>query len=364
MKNGGQSIMLWFSKNYKKYDCITFFIYLWEKGFRHFFCHYKKGQMNDKKMPKNAEEFICEYCDFQCYKKSNYAIHLTTRKHKMNDERMTNDDNFTQENADNFICDCGKKYKYRQGLWSHKKKCSQKPEINVNNREPPTNILTNDIVLALINENKEIQKIFMEERKILMEKITELSKPQNNTVTNTNSHNNNSNNNFNLNFFLNEQCKDAVNLVDFIDNLKVTVKDLERTGQLGFVEGISKIFIEGLKELDIYKRPIHCTDLKRETVYVRDQDKWEKENEEKPRLKTAVKKIAVKNIKQLRNWEVENPEFSNVESKKNDEYMVISQNSLGGFNDKEESKYQNTIIKNVLKTAKLPTDESIVPVAH
>jgi hypothetical protein len=216
--------------------------------------------------------------------------------------------------------------------------------------------------MEIMRKNTEVQNMLIEQNSKLMEKIAELSKPQNNTVSNSHNNNsNNQNNNFNLNFFLNEQCKDAVNLVDFVDNLKVTVKDLERTGQLGFVEGISKIFIEGLKELDIYKRPIHCTDLKRETVYVRDQDKWEKENEEKPRLKTAVKKIAVKNIKQLRNWEVENPEFSNVESIKNDEYMVISQNSLGGFNDKEESKYQNTIIKNVLKTAKLPTDESVVP---
>jgi len=331
-----------------------------EKGFRRFFCHYKKGQMNDVFTPERAEKFYCEFCNFKCSKDCDWKRHILTRKHKKNDERMTNDDDFTPENADSYICECGNKYKYRQGLWSHKQKCSQKPEINVNNREPTSSVSTNELVLALINENKEIQKLFIEERKILMEKITELSKPQNNTVSNTNSHNNSHNNNFNLNFFLNEQCKDAVNLVDFVDNLKVTVKDLERTGQLGFVEGISKIFIEGLKELDIYKRPIHCTDLKRETVYVRDQDKWEKENEEKPRLKTAVKKIAVKNIKQLRNWEVENPEFSNVESKKNDEYMVISQNSLGGFNDKDESKYQNTIIKNVLKTAKLPTDESVV----
>ena len=320
--------------------------------------------MNDILMPKNADNFHCIKCNFKSSKNSDWERHTATRKHKMNDERMTNDDNFTPENAEQFICECGKKYKYRQGLWGHKQKCSQQPKEKEEVKSPNSQVITMDVVMEIMRKNSEVQNMLIEQNSKLIEKITELSKPQTNTVTNTNtntnSNNNSNNNSFNLNFFLNEQCKDAINLVDFIDNLKVTVKDLERTGQLGFVEGISKIFIEGLKELDIYKRPIHCTDLKRETVYVRDQDKWEKENEEKPRLKTAVKKIAVKNIKQLRNWEVENPEFSNVDSKKNDEYMVISQNSLGGLNDKEDVKYQNTIIKNVLKTAKLSTEESLV----
>jgi hypothetical protein len=325
---------------------------------------HKKNAEGDKRdienAPKNPPKYSCDICNFITGNKYDYTRHISTAKHKKNAEGDIKRIEKNPPPSTGFNCSCGKIYAVYGSLWRHKKTCDRKK--NVDNREPPANILTNDIVLALINENKEIQKLFMEERKILIEKITELSKPQTNMVTNTNSNNSNNNNNnsFNLNFFLNEQCKDAINLVDFIDNLKVTVKDLERTGQIGFVEGISKIFIEGLKELDIYKRPIHCTDLKRETVYVRDQDKWEKENEEKPRLKTAVKKIAVKNIKQLRNWEVENPEFSNVDSKKNDEYMVISQNSLGGLSDKEDVKYENTIIKNVLKTAKLPTEESLV----
>jgi ribosomal protein L37AE/L43A len=309
---------------------------------------------------KVAQKYCCENCNYNTVKKRNYEKHLLTGKHVS----LTDVNTKVAKSSSVYICNiCNKSYKSRVGLWSHKKKCSQQPKEKEEVKSPNSQVITIDVVMEIMRKNTEVQNMLIEQNTKLMEKITELSKPHNNTVTNTNTNSNNSNSNnnsFNLNFFLNEQCKDAINLVDFIDNLKVTVKDLERTGQIGFVEGISKIFIEGLKELDIYKRPIHCTDLKRETVYVRDQDKWEKENEEKPRLKTAVKKIAVKNIKQLRNWEVENPEFSNVDSKKNDEYMVISQNSLGGLNDKEDVKYENTIIKNVLKTAKLPTEESLV----
>jgi ABC-type lipoprotein release transport system permease subunit len=186
-----------------------------------------------------------------------------------------------------------------------------------------------------------------------MEELKESKKIQN-TITNT-TNNTNSNNRFNLNLFLNEQCKDALNLNDFINSLKVTVEDLERTGKLGYVEGISNIFLNGLRELDIYTRPIHCTDLKRETVYVKDKDKWEKETEDKSKLKQAVKQIATKNLKQLKTWQLENPEFSNFDSKENEQYMIISKSSLGGYDKEEDEKYQENIIKNVLKETKVPS---------
>jgi hypothetical protein len=287
-------------------------------------------------MPKNAEAFVCECCDFQCFKQSNYDKHITTRKHKKNDERMTNNDGLVPENSTEYKCECGNKYKYRQGLWSHKKKCEGKPTENVDDGELQYNMSAKDLILVLINQNKEMQDSHKEERRIFMEKLAELSKTPTNSIAHSN--NNNSNNSsFNLNFFLNEQCKDAINLVDFIDNLNVTVKDLERTGRLGFVEGISQIFIDGLKELDIYKRPIHCTDLKRETAFVREKNKWEKDTDDKDKLNAAVKKVVVKNFKQLNNWKIENPEFADFDSKKNEEFMIISKNSLGGY-DKDQGE--------------------------
>ena len=315
--------------------------------------------MLTKSSQKVATVYCCEKCDYNTVKKNNYEKHLLTAKHLS----LTNSNEIVDKSSSEYTCNvCNKTYKSRVGLWGHKKNCSQKPIEKKEVLNSNSQVITMDVVMEIMRKNTEVQNMLIEQNSKLMEKITELSKPQ--PINNTNTNSNNNNNSFNLNFFLNEQCKDAVNLVDFIDNLKVTVKDLERTGQLGYVEGISQIFIEGLKELDVNKRPIHCTDIKRETVYVKDQDKWEKENEEKTKLKTAIKKIARKNLQQLPVWQVENPECSNSSSQLSDQFIVLSQNSLGGFNDKEESKYQNTIIKNVLKTAKLPTDESIVPVAH
>jgi len=187
-----------------------------------------------------------------------------------------------------------------------------------------------------------------------MEELKEARKVQNNITHMTTNTNSNNNNRFNLNLFLNEQCKDALNLNDFINSLKVTVEDLERTGRLGYVEGISSIFLNGLRELDVYSRPIHCTDLKRETVYVKDQNKWAKETEGKSKLKLAVKKIAKKNIQQIVKWQEENPEYSNYDSKENEQYLVITKRSLGGYDEEEDEKYQDNIIRNVLKETKIP----------
>lgn len=140
-----------------------------------------------------------------------------------------------------------------------------------------------------------------------------------------------------------------VNLIDFINSLKIQVEDLEKTGQLGYVDGISRIFVNGLRELDVYKRPIHCTDLKRETVYVKDENRWEKENPEKEKIKKAIRKIAVKNIQQLPTWQENHPEYSDVDSRENEQYMIISKHSLGGYDEEQDIKYEEKIIKNVLK---------------
>ena len=153
--------------------------------------------------------------------------------------------------------------------------------------------------------------------------------------------------------FLNEHCKDAVNLIDFVNSLHVQIKDLEKTGKLGYVEGITSIFLKGLRELDVCSRPIHCTDLKRETVYVKDQDIWEKDNTEKAKLKMAIKQIAKKNLKTLPEWQRENPEFEHIDTKENEEFLQISLNSLGGQTREEAEQFNDKIIRNVLKTVVL-----------
>lgn len=309
-----------------------------------------------EKTPKNSKHFSCEICYFYAKNKQDYTRHLHTKKH-MNNASTTELLQITPNYSAHICVNCDKKFNDRAGLWRHNKKC-----LIIDNHDVPkkenSHTITTDIVMEIMKQNKDVQNLLIEQNNKLMDKISEMSVIQNNTIMNTNS-NNNSNNSFNLNFFLNEQCKNAVNLVDFINSLQVGVKDLERTGKLGYVEGISQIFLEGLKELDVYNRPIHCTDLKRETVYVRDQDKWEKENEEKTKLNQAVKSISIKNLKQLPKWEDENPEYSDFDSKKNDEYMKISKSSLGGYDSEEDNKYKEMIIKNVLKHTKVPAKEDI-----
>jgi hypothetical protein len=175
----------------------------------------------------------------------------------------------------------------------------------------------------------------------------------------TNNVTNNTTNNFNLNLFLNEKCKDALNLMDFVNSLKLQIKDLEETASLGYSEGISRIFIKGLQELDVYKRPIHCSDLKREILYIKDKNQWEKEDEEKSKLTQAIKHIGNNNIKQIPEWQKENPEYKNPESKKNDQFMKLICNTMSGNSKEEQELNINRVIRNVSKEVVI--DKNIKP---
>jgi hypothetical protein len=201
----------------------------------------------------------------------------------------------------------------------------------------------NNIILKLLDQNANLQNQILELSK---EKSTVIT---NNTITN--------NNQFNLNIFLNEHCKDALNLMDFINSLQVQIADLEATGKLGYAEGISKIFINGLKELELHKRPIHCSDAKREVFYVKDCDIWEKDSKEKEKIKKAIKIITHKNIGQIANWQKANPEYSDVEHKKNDEYMQIVFSAMCGGSKDEEDKNYEKIIKNIAKEVIIQKDK-------
>lgn len=286
-----------------------------------------------KKMPKNAEIFICENCDFKCCKKSNYLKHTMTSKHQKRYKMIQFDTKNPEKNAEKkYACKCKKTFYYHSGLWRHMKTCK---DITHNN-----NILTDEpsdkeIMMMLIKDNNEMKKMMMEI----------IKNGTNNIITNTNSHNKT----FNLHFFLNEQCKDALNINDFIDSIQLQIKDLEETGQLGYVEGISKVVIDNLNALTIHKRPIHCSDSKREIIYIKDDEQWVKDNDNKDKMKNVIKKVAHKNMKQIPEWVKTHPECFDSDSKQNDKYLKIVSNSMSGSTEAEQKNNMDKIISKVVK---------------
>uniref|UniRef100_A0A6C0EQ14 C2H2-type domain-containing protein n=1 Tax=viral metagenome TaxID=1070528 RepID=A0A6C0EQ14_9ZZZZ len=296
------------------------------------------------KMPKNAESFLCDLCDFKCCKNSNFITHINTAKHK----NRTKLNNFEQQNAEqSFICNnCNKEYKARSSLWYHQKKCNNLLLINnTNNTNNQTNdksevqILTN-LVLDVVKQNKELTY----QNQDLTNKMFELCKNGiNNTLIN-----NSNNKTFNLNVFLNEQCKDAMNIMDFVDSLKLQLSDLENVGKLGFVDGISNIIVKNLKELDVHKRPVHCSDSKREVMYIKDENRWEKDNDENKKLRKAIKHIAHKNTKLLTEFKDKYPDCGKSESKHSEQYSKMIVEAMGGRGDNDLEK-EDRIIKNIAK---------------
>jgi len=288
---------------------------------------------------QNEPKFICDKCNYNTSKKNHYDRHLLTLKHiKLT---MTIPEPVTT----NFICNiCDKKYKTRVGLWNHKKKCVDLCSDQLSESDSKTKL-----IVDLMQKNNDFQQLLIEQNKLIVEQNQKLIELSSKPTTIINSNVKNIKNNFNLNFFLNEQCKDAMNITDFVNSLSLKLTDLENTGKYGFVKGISQIFIKGLNDLDIYKRPIHCSDLKRETMYVKDKNIWEKEKEEKKKLHKTIQQIATKNIKQIPLWVEKHPESVNYNSKENDKYLHIVNESMGGIDDDQTMQYYNKIIKNVSK---------------
>jgi hypothetical protein len=290
--------------------------------------------MTDNLSSKLPSTFCCKKCHYTSSNKKDYNKHLLTRKHKNTDSLMILTDEKPPKNP-MFTCECGNEYKHRQSLFNHKKKCLFKPV----EQEPDKS--SNNVILELLKQNQEFKELIIEQNK----QIFELAGKGGNTINNIT----NNTNNFNLQFFLNEQCKDALNIMEFINQLQLNTTDLDMVGRLGYSEGISKLFIRGLKALDVFKRPIHCSDLKRETLYVKDKDSWEKDNDEKNKMKTAIKYIAAKNFKQINEWREKNPESNDCDSKKNTDYNQIIIHSMGGSTKEEDEQHYNKIIRNVAK---------------
>ena len=297
-------------------------------------------------------KFVCEKCDFFTSNRRDYKKHIETAKHQLS----LVGSKIKLKKTPTLLCSCGRLYKTTSGLWKHSKKCviegTEKNEKNEKIEESEEIIENNgsnikqidnltNLVVEIVKQNQDFQKMILEQNKQIME----LSKTGSINSNNTNCNNKT----FNLQIFLNEMCKDAINITDFVDSLKLTMSDLENVGSQGFVTGISNIFIKGLKELDVYKRPIHCSDLKRETMYVKDQNNWEKENDDKLRIKQAIKNIAFKNILNINKWKEQHPGYKDSSSKKNDQYLKILIETMGSRTKEDDEKLYDKIIKNLAR---------------
>ena len=290
---------------------------------------------------KLSNKYCCEFCNYITERKSNFDNHLLSTKHKLS----TNGNNFKQILSNKFECDiCNKVYKDRTGLWRHKNKgiCT---EINDNdeiihsqyNTDSSKEELTaiKDLMKYLMKENSEMKNMILE--------VVKTGTINNNSNNTTNSHNKA----FNLNFFLNETCKEAMNIGEFVDSLKIQLSDLENIGEAGYIEGISNIIVKNLKELDITKRPVHCTDKKRETIYIKDDDKWERD-ENKTQMHKLIKRVVSKNTKMFAKFKEVHPDCLTYHSKYSEQYNKIIYESMGGKGDNDYEKNEK-IIKNVLK---------------
>jgi len=289
-------------------------------------------------VPESSTNFICIFCEYNTSRLSQYNRHILTSKHQKL-EKSTNFNKLSTKinnKSSVFECKCGKVYKERTGLWRHKKVCMYE-ETETEEEE----ITDKDLIMMLVKQNTQL----FEQNSEILEVI------KNGTHNTNNSHNNNTNSHnktFNLQFFLNETCKDAMNIMDFIDSIKLQLTDLENVGRLGYVEGISNIITSNLKALDITQRPIHCADKKREVVYVKDENKWEKDDENK-KIRKAIKRVVCKNQGLLPKFKEEHPDCGKYNSKFSDQYNKIVVESMGGSGDNDMEK-EDKIIKNITST--------------
>ena len=285
---------------------------------------------------KISDIFYCKKCNYNTSIKYNFKIHLQSIKHKNNNLTTNNNDNLVKI-CKQYICQtCNKIFNDRTGLWRHNKKCNNiescKPKLeeNIKCKNEVSSIDKDELIIELLKQNKE---------------LLEIVKNGTQNIIHTNSHNKT----FNLQVFLNEKCKDALNVSEFVNSLKLTLEDLENVGEKGFVDGISRIFINGLKNLDVYKRPIHCSDLKREIIHLKNENVWEKDNENKEQMKKVIKQIANKNIKKIYEWKDKYPDCKYSDSKKNDQYSRIIIESMGARTIEEDQLLYEKIIKNIAK---------------
>jgi len=277
--------------------------------------------MTTQKSPKVAKKYFCEKCNYKCCKQSDFNKHLLTAKHKI----LHNTTQKSPKVAKSFLCDCGKKYKHHSSLWKHKKVC-----VRINN-DIPENLEEKPSFMDIITQNKEIMDALVLQNGLLMKKNNELTNTIQEMIPKIGNNNNNNNtNNFNLQVFLNEDCKDAINFSEFIENIKITFEDLEHQAEVGYVNGVSKLFIEYLRDLGTHKRPIHCTDKKRKTLYIKNNDEWDKEGSQDT-LKKGIREVSRKGFECLIKEKQENQEeYKDIESDFTQKCLSIHRNILPG----------------------------------
>ena len=310
--------------------------------------------MEIKKMPKNAKFFECNKCNFICSKKSNFDAHLLTSKHKME----IDGNNMEIEKMPRHRCCCGKMYKTNSGLWKHRKSCSKNAKkcltITDGDFIPDdynnAHVIDKDLIMLLIKENSDLKDMMMDNQTKMMEQQHKMIDVIKNSPPNI-SYTQNNNKTFNLQLFLNETCKNAMNIMDFVDSLKLQLSDLENMGEIGYINGMSNIILRNLKDMDVSERPVHCTDTKREILYIKDDNKWEKEDTEKPKFRKAIKQISHKNAKLIAEFKEKYPDCTHSDSRYSDQYNKLVIEAMGGIkcdNDNNENKIIKRITKEIV----------------
>ena len=292
--------------------------------------------------------FICNLCNFETSNKKDYSRHLMTAKHKKQ-QIGYNTSIFLPPKTpldESAVCDCGKEYKHYSGLWRHKKKCSQQP-ANKRTIEPE---LTNsfipestdaNVIFELLKQNTEFKEMLIQQNKTILDLASKAG-------NNNNTTNNNNTNNFNLNVFLNENCKDAMNMTDFIQDMQITNEEFENFSKIGYVAGIADLFMNRMQLMDITKRPLHCTDVKRDILYIRDENAWKKDNEDNSMLRVAIKHVAKKNLSKLPEWRAQHPNSDDFDHEHYALCMSLFRNALGDSGE-ELVKLNTKIIKYIAK---------------
>ena len=333
-----------------------------------------------------SQKYYCQTCDYKTAKKTDFERHCSTRKHILaingnilethsimkkksknsqpinsnelifskpkNGQKSHKKNEKNEKKTKNYPCIyCNKAYTTRSGLWKHQRVCFMTAQPSAEGNEDNNIVVellkdNNDFKQLLIEQNQQIKQIQEDNHQLQSQLLIAMNDGRMGNTTHITNHNNQK---FNLNFFLNEQCKDAMNIEDFIESLDLESCDIAETGRLGYVEGISRIFINKLNELDMYSRPLHCTDLKRETLYIKEDNKWEKDNEQKEKLKSIVSQIADKNYEQIPLWQQENPNHIVTDTPECELFMDIACNSLGGGSSEESNRFNQRIMRNVLK---------------
>jgi hypothetical protein len=292
--------------------------------------------------PNSDQIYYCKLCDYNTPYSKDYKKHILTKKHKNNADNGENNGETTQKikkPSKTYNCqNCNKIFNDRAGLWRHNKKCNSPIEPLQDKDNEPTD---KEIIMMLIKDNSELKKMIFEQQNLMMKVI---ENGTHNTTNNTTTHTNSHNKAFNLNFFLNETCKNAMNMTDFVDSIKLQLSDLIDIGDIGYVEGLSKIIVKNLNALDETERPVHCTDKKRETIYIKDQNEWAKEDDNKSKLRKVIQKVADKNIRLLPQFREKFPDYGDAYSKTSDKYNKMVIEAMTVEPDKDEK-----IIRNISK---------------